>query len=109
MAVTFANPTLLTVPLAISRVRRMSVMKRAAVFTLGGHVTSLARPIAIAWFAQIYGAASLGGFLLIWTSSELGARFATMGLDRGVQRWADDRRAVATVAAMAMAGITALA
>jgi len=84
-------------------------MTCSALFTLGGHVTSLARPIAIAWFARIYGAASLGGFLLIWAFVELGARLATMGLDRGLQRWADDRRAAATVAGMVMAGITALA
>ncbi len=104
--VTFAtaSPTPLTIP----QVRRMSVMARGALFTLGGHVTSLARPIAIAWFARIYGAASLGGFLLIWALIELGSQLATMGLDRGLQRWADDRRAAATIAGMMMAGLTAL-
>ena len=89
--------------------RTMSAMTRGVLFTLGGHVASLARPIAIAWFAHIYDAASLGSFILIWTCIELGARFATLGLDRGVQRWADDRRALATVAAMTVAGLTALA
>jgi O-antigen/teichoic acid export membrane protein len=93
----------------LSRMPRLSVMSRGALLTLGGHVTSLARPIAVAWFARMHGAASLGGFLLIWALVELGARLATMGLDRGLQRWADDRRAAATVAGMVMAGITGLA
>jgi O-antigen/teichoic acid export membrane protein len=109
--VTFAtaSPTPLPLRQSIPEVPRMSAMTRGALLTLGGHVTSLARPIAIAWFARTYGAAPLGGLLLIWTLVELGARLATMGLDRGLQRWADERRAAATVAGVVMAGVTALA
>ena len=47
----------------------------------------------IAWFARSYGEAALGTFLLLWTCIELGARLSTLGLDRGLQRWADARRA----------------
>ena len=99
----------LAAPQPALRAQRMPVMARGALFTLGGHVTSLARPIAIAWFARIYGATPLGGFLLISALVEFGARLATMGLDRGLQRWGDDRRTEATVAGMVMAAITALA
>lgn len=80
-----------------------------ALVSLGGQAASLARPLAIAWFARIYGAAALGGFILIWTCVELGARVATLGLDRGVQRWTDERRTAAAAAGMVIAGITSAA
>jgi O-antigen/teichoic acid export membrane protein len=109
MAVAFAPASPARLTLRQSIARRQAAMTRSALVTLVGHVTTLARPVAVAWFARRYGAASFGGFVLIWTFVELGARLATLGLDRGVQRWVDDRRAAATVAGMAIAGVVALA
>jgi len=104
-----ASPTPIAIAEARPNVARLSTMARSALVTLGGHAASVARPIAIAWFARIYGAGSLGSFLLIWSGIELGSRLATLGLDRGLQRWADGRRAAAAVAGMVIAGISALA
>src|SRR3954466_3498986 len=104
-----ASPTPLPLSQPRNDTRAMSPVTRGALFTLGGHLTSLARPIAIAWFARLYGASTLGAFVLIATLIELGARLATMGIDRGLQRWSDERRVAATVAGIAIVGITALA
>lgn len=95
--------------LRIAPAPRVAAMARGTLLTIGGHITSLARPVAIAWFARMYGASALGGFLLVWTCVELGGRLATLGFDRGIQRWTDGRRAAATVAGMATAGITGFA
>ena len=87
----------------------MAALTRGGLLTLVGHVASLARPIGIAWFSHAYGARTLGAFLLLWTSIELGSRVATLGLDRGVQRWADARRVDAAVAGMVLAAIAGIA
>jgi hypothetical protein len=90
------------------RSRALQMMTRGAVMTIAGHLASLARPVAIAWFARLYGTRSLGGFLLLWACVELGGRFATLGIDRGVQRWTDDRRPAAAIAGMVLAAASAL-
>jgi O-antigen/teichoic acid export membrane protein len=46
---------------------------------------------------------------VIWTSVELGARLATLGLDRGLRRWSGDDRAAATAGALVIAAVTGLA
>src|SRR3954465_5243439 len=108
---TFATASPTPQPLSQARTRTRAIRPgaRGSLVTLGGHLTSLARPIAIAWFARLYSASYLGGVVLVWAPIAIGARLATMGFDRGVQRWADERRVAATVAGMALAGITALA
>ena len=112
MAVIPASHTPLVLARIAAGVRRhrwsMSSMGRGALMTMAGHITSLARPVAIAWFARSYGEAALGTFLLLWTCIELGARLSTLGLDRGLQRWSDARRAAAAMAGIAIAAASGL-
>ncbi|HEX4419047.1 MAG TPA: polysaccharide biosynthesis C-terminal domain-containing protein [Kofleriaceae bacterium] len=77
--------------------------------TFAGHAASLARPLAFALFARIHDAGALGALFLIWTSVELGARLATLGLDRGLRRWSDDDRAAATAAALVISAVAGVA
>ncbi len=83
-------------------------MTRGVLLALVGQAATLARPIAIALFSRLYGADALGGLILIWACVELGARLATLGLDRGVQRQTDDTRIAAAAAGMTIVGITGL-
>lgn len=84
-------------------------MARGTAVTFGGHLASLARPVAIACFARTAGADALGVFVILWTMVEIGARVATLGVDRGMQRWTSDNRARAAVAGLVITGAASLA
>ncbi len=80
-------------------------LARGAATALLGNATSLARPLGFAVFARTAGGDALGSFLVIWTSVELGAKVATLGLDLGLRRGPRDDRAPAVAAALALAGV----
>jgi len=83
-------------------------MARGATMVVLGQLASLARPIAVAWFARRYGDPSLGGFAMLWACLEIGARFATLGLDRALQRWMGRGRAEAALTGIVIAGLVAV-
>jgi O-antigen/teichoic acid export membrane protein len=85
-----------------------AAVARGAAITLAGNAASLARPAAFALFARIHDADALGALFMIWTSVELGARLATLGLDRGLRRWSGDR-ATATAGALVLSAVAGLA
>ena len=84
-----------------------TAVARGAAITLAGHAASLARPAAFALFARLQDADALGALFMIWTSVELGARLATLGLDRGLRRWSGDR-ASATAGALVLSAVAGL-
>lgn len=82
---------------------------RGAAATFVAYLGKVARPVAIAVFARLYGLAPVGVALAAWAYVELVARVAGLGLDRGLQRWIPatpeaDRPAVVGVA-LALTGL----
>ncbi|HET9623818.1 MAG TPA: polysaccharide biosynthesis C-terminal domain-containing protein [Kofleriaceae bacterium] len=97
---------------AVEASRPAGAVARGSILTFAGYAASLARPVAFAIFARVHGAAALAGLFVLWTAVELGARLASLGLDRGLRRWAGDRAAatagalvVATLAGAVVAGV----
>jgi len=85
---------------------------RGVAVTFVGYAGKLARPVALAVFARLYGLAPLGVALLVWAWVEVVARIAGLGLDRGLQRWvpatAPEQRAGVVGAALLAAAIASL-
>lgn len=85
---------------------------RGAAATFVGYAGKVARPIALALFARLYGLDALGVALLVWAWVELVSRVAGLGLDRGLQRFipatATDEQAAAVAAALAAAGLSSV-
>ncbi|HEY0192091.1 MAG TPA: oligosaccharide flippase family protein [Kofleriaceae bacterium] len=86
-----------------------AAVARGTAITFAGHAASLARPLAFGLFARLHDAGALGALFLIWTTVELGARLATLGLDRGLRRWAEEDRADATAGALVVSAVVGLA
>src|ERR1700760_429388 len=80
-------------PSATSSAPPARAVGRGSLSTLAGSAGSRARPVAFAIFARVHGAAALGVLFVLWTSVELGARLASLGLDRGLRRGFRDRAA----------------
>ena len=82
---------------------------RGAAATFLGYAGKIARPIALALFARLYGLDALGVALLVWAYVEVVARIAGLGLDRGLQRWipatAPDERPAVVAAALIAASV----